>query len=347
MSELRIGDASLGVGHPCFVIAEVAQTHDGSLGTAHSYIEAVARTGATAIKFQTHIADAESTPGEPFRIKFSKQDANRFEYWRRMEFSEAQWVELAAHARDRGLIFLSSPFSIEAVELLDRLGVAAWKVGAGEVSNLPMLERIAATKKPVLLSSGLSSWTELDTTIDLLRGLGSPVAVFQTTTAYPCPPEQLGLNVIAQLRERYGCPVGLSDHSATTSAGLAAVALGANLLEVHVAFSRECFGPDVSSSVTTEELKQLVTGIRFIERALAHPVDKDRMASELGELKLLFGKSIVLRQPLPAGHALVAEDLAFKKPGTGIPAAHRDRILGRRLRSAVDMDVPLREDDLE
>ncbi|CAN5365338.1 N-acetylneuraminate synthase [soil metagenome] len=347
MSEIQIGDAVLGAGHPCFVIAEVAQTHDGSLGTAHAYVDAVARTGATAIKFQTHIADAESTPGEPFRIKFSKQDRNRFDYWRRMEFSEPQWTELAAHARERGLIFLSSPFSIEAVELLDRIGIEAWKIGAGEVSNLPMLERIAATRKPVLLSSGLSSWSELDTTIQMLRALGSPLAVFQTTTAYPCPPEQLGLNVIGQLRERYACPVGLSDHSATPAAGLAAVALGANLLEVHVAFSHECFGPDVVASVTTEELRTLVTGVRFIERALANPVDKDRMASELGELRLLFGKSIVLRRSLPAGHSLVVEDLAFKKPGTGIPAANRDRILGRRLRSAVEMDVPLREDDLE
>ena len=121
----------------CLIIGEVAQTHDGSLGTAHAYVDAVARAGADAIKFQTHIAEAESTPGEPWRVKFSRQDASRFDYWRRMEFSEEQWIGLAEHAREAGLIFLSSAFSFEAVDLLDRLQVPAWKVGAGETLTCP------------------------------------------------------------------------------------------------------------------------------------------------------------------------------------------------------------------
>src|SRR5215212_12279353 len=136
----------------CLIIGEVAQAHDGSLGTAHAYIDAAARAGADAIKFQTHIAAAESTPGEPFRVKFSRQDASRYDYWKRMEFSEAHWAGLVQHAAEKGLVFLSSPFSMQAVELLERLGVPAWKVGAGEVSNLPMLERLAASGKPVILS---------------------------------------------------------------------------------------------------------------------------------------------------------------------------------------------------
>jgi len=329
------------------VVAEIAQTHDGSLGTAHAYIDAVARVGADAIKFQTHIAAAESTPGEPFRIKFSRQDASRYDYWKRMEFTETQWRELAEHAAASNLIFLSSPFSIAAVELLDRVGVPAWKIGAGEVSNLPMLERIARTKKPVLLSSGLSSWQELDAAVEIARTSHAPVAVFQTTTAYPCPPEQLGLNVLAEIRDRYACPVGLSDHSATIFAGLAAATLGANLLEVHVTFSRECFGPDVIASITIDELGTLVRGIRFIEAALAHPVDKDRMAEQLAGLKQLFGKSIVTATSLPAGHTLVADDLAYKKPGGGLPAARRDHVVGRRLRRSVEADHFLSEEDFE
>src|SRR5918992_3358857 len=124
----------------CMIIAEVAQAHDGSLGMAHAFIDAIATTGADAVKFQTHIASAESTPTEPWRIQFSRQDTSRYDYWKRMEFTEAQWSGLKQHADERGLIFLSSPFSIEAVELLERVGVAAWKVASGEVSNRPLFE---------------------------------------------------------------------------------------------------------------------------------------------------------------------------------------------------------------
>ncbi len=330
----------------CLVIAEIAQTHDGSLGTAHAYIDAVANAGADAIKFQTHIAAAESTPGEPWRIKFSKQDATRYKYWRRMEFTEEQWHGLAEHARERGLIFLSSAFSFEAVDLLERVGVPAWKVGAGETSNLPLLEKMARTGKLVILSSGMSGWDELDAAVNCVRENGAPVAVLQCTTAYPCPPEKLGLNVIAQLRQRYQCPVGLSDHSGTIYAGIGAATLGANLIEVHVTFSRECFGPDVPASITTKGLKQLVAGVSFIETALAHPIDKEAMAAELDPLRQLFTKSIVARRELAAGAELTESDLAFKKPGTGIPAARLPELLGRRLRVAVAADHLLQESDL-
>ncbi|MBP6823800.1 MAG: N-acetylneuraminate synthase family protein, partial [Acidobacteria bacterium] len=221
------------------IVAEVAQAHDGSLGTAHAYIDAAAQAGADAIKFQTHIASAESTPGEPWRVKFSRQDATRYDYWRRMEFTEEQWFGLAAHAEERGLIFLSSAFSFEAVDLLERVGVPAWKVGAGETSNIPLLEKMAATGKPVILSSGMSGWEELDAAVNCVRSNGAPVGVLQCTTAYPCPPEKLGLNVIGELRQRYNCPVGLSDHSGTVYAGFAAATLGANIIEVHITLSRK------------------------------------------------------------------------------------------------------------
>lgn len=329
----------------CALIAEVAQNHDGSLGAAHAYIDAVARAGADAVKFQTHIAAAESTPAEPWRVRFSPQDATRYDYWKRMEFTEAQWAGLAAHSRERGLHFLSSPFSPEAVELLERTGVPAWKVGAGEITNLPMLELLARTGKPVILSSGMSSWTDLDAAAALLRRHAVRFAILQCTTAYPCPPERLGLNVMAEIRERYGCPTGLSDHSGTVYAGLAAAALGASLIEVHVTLSRECFGPDVPASVTTAELASLVEGVRFIRRALDHPVDKAAMAEELAELKAVFGKSVVAARDLPAGHCLSAADLACRKPGTGIPASRIGEIEGRRLAHAVPANTLLAEDD--
>ncbi len=330
----------------CLIIAEVAQMHDGSLGAAHAYIDAVANAGADAVKFQTHIAAAESTPGEPWRVKFSRQDASRYEYWKRMEFTEEQWRGLSEHANERGLIFLSSAFSPEAVEMLERVGVPAWKVGSGEVSNLPMLAKMARTGKPVILSSGLSDWDELDAAVNCVRENGAAVATLQCATAYPCPPEKLGLNVIAELRRRYNCHAGLSDHSGRIYAGLAAAALGAKMIEVHVAFSRECFGPDVVASITTTELKQLLEGVRFIERALAHPADKRAVAEELGDLRKVFGKSIVAARDLKAGDLISAEDIAFKKPGTGIPAARFNEVINRRLKRSVAANTLLSEDDL-
>jgi N,N'-diacetyllegionaminate synthase len=343
-SQFAIGGRTIGDGRPCLVIAEIAQAHDGSLGTAHAYIDAAAKAGADAVKFQTHIAAAESTPDEAFRVKFSRQDATRYAYWERMQFTEPQWVGLAKHAREKGLIFLSSPFSVQAVELLLRVGVPAWKVGAGELGNLPMLEAMRASNLPVILSSGLVGWSDLDR---VAREFSGRCAVLQCTTAYPCPPDKLGLNVMQELRERYACPVGLSDHSGTIYAGLAAATLGANILEVHIVFSRECFGPDTNASVTTADLKQLVEGIRFIETAQRNPVDKNRMAESLTDLRVLFGRSLVAAADLPAGTRLASGDIALKKPGTGIPAARLNEIVGRRLRRAVSRDALFEETDFE
>src|SRR5688572_8301641 len=170
----------------CVIVAEVAQTHDGSLGTALAYIDAAASAGADAIKFQTHIAAAESTPAEPWRVRFSLQDETRYDYWRRMEFTEAQWRCLARRAAEKNIAFLSSAFSIEAVDLLARIGVPAWKVGAGEITNLPLLRRMAATGKPMILSSGMSTWEEMDAAVEVVRASGNSLCVLQCTSEYPC-----------------------------------------------------------------------------------------------------------------------------------------------------------------
>jgi N,N'-diacetyllegionaminate synthase len=340
------GAFRIGSGQACLIIAEVAQAHDGSLGMAHAYIDAIAAAGADAVKFQTHIAAAESTPGEPWRVKFSEQDATRYDYWKRMEFTEAQWRGLKKHAEVKGLLFLSSPFSIEAVELLTRVGVAAWKVASGEVGNTPMFERMAATGLPILLSTGMSSIAEIDVAVQRVKAHGSPLTVLQCTSAYPCPPEKVGLNLLQFFRNRYDCAVGLSDHSGTIYPGLAAVTLGIELLEVHVTLSREMFGPDVLASVTTAELRQLVEGIRFIEKMRENQVSKDEMAAEMAPLRGLFTKSIVARTDLPAGTVLRAEHLTTKKPGTGIPAARLPELVGRTLRRAVIADQIVQETDV-
>jgi len=346
-NKFNIGGRDVGGQNPCLVVAEIGQAHDGSLGTAHAYIDAVARTGAHAIKFQTHIASEESTVHERFRVQIGTQDATRYDYWKRMEFSEQQWMKLAEHARSRDLIFLSSPFSFKAARLLDRIGVPAWKIASGEVENHPFLEWIATTGKPVIVSSGLSNWTSLDSALEVLESHGAPVAVLQCTTSYPCPPEAVGLNIISEIKDRYGCPAGLSDHSGHTAIGLAAVALGADILEVHVTLSREAFGADVNASLTTSQLADLVQGADSIHRAMASPVDKSVVAPETVELQRLFGKSVVLACPLRKGHVITRHDLELKKPGTGIPAKRLSALIGMKLTRDLDADSLLKEQDLE
>ncbi len=330
------------------VIGEVAQAHDGSLGTAHAFIDAIADAGADAVKFQTHIAAAESRADEPWRVNFSYADTTRFDYWKRMELDVEAWAGLRRHTEDRGLAFLSSPFSLQAVELLRGVGVAAWKIASGEVDNLPLLDAVARTGQPVLLSSGMSGWAELDRAVGQLRrgGAGS-LAVLQCTSAYPVDPGRIGLNVLAEIRARYGCASGLSDHSGTIFPALAASALQARVLELHVTLSREMFGPDVAASVTTTELRTLVDGVRTIEAALASPVDKDSAAIELAPMRALFGRSLVAGRALPAGHLLAASDLVAKKPGGGLPPARLAALVGTRLRRALRADEPLREGDAE
>jgi N,N'-diacetyllegionaminate synthase len=315
---------------------------------AHAFIDAIAAAGADAVKFQTHIAAAESHPSEPWRVRFSYEDATRFDYWKRMEFSEEQWAGLRAHSESSGLAFLSSPFSLEAVDLLRRVGVAGWKIASGEVSNSELLRAVAAAGGPVLLSSGMSRWEELDDAVALLRETGAgPLAVLQCTSAYPVSPEALGLNVLSEIAARYSSAAGLSDHSGTIFPSLAAVALGARVVEVHVTMSREMFGPDVPASVTTHELRSLVEGVRMIGNALEHPVDKDAAAAGMEEMRLLFTRSLVTARALEAGEALTDEDLVARKPGSGIPAGERARVVGRRLRASVPADHMLAEDDLE
>ncbi len=329
----------------CLIIAEIAQSHDGSLGTAHAYIDAAAKAGADVIKFQTHIADAESTALEPWRIKFSKQDPTRFDYWKRMEFTAEQWAGLKAHADEKNIIFLSSPFSIEAVELLDNLSMPAWKIASGELSNYPMIEKILGTGKPILVSSGMSEIEELDNLVNKIKTRNLPFAVLQCTSSYPTPPEKVGLNVMEEFRNRYSCPVGLSDHSGTIFPALAGAALGMDIIELHITFSKEMFGPDIIASVTMDEFKTMVDGIRFIEKMRKNPIVKNEAAKDLQGLRSIFTKSIVAKHALKEGAILSENDLAYKKPGTGIPASEYLKIIGKKLNKSVKYNHFFSEQD--
>ncbi len=264
-----------------------------------------------------------------------------------MEFTEEGWLGLKEHADNRGLKFLSSPFSVEAVELLTRVGVAAWKVASGEVGNGPMFERMARTGLPILISTGMSPLEEIDAAVEQVESKGLPATVLQCTSSYPCPPDKVGLNLIPFFRERYGCPVGLSDHSGMIYASLAAASMGVAVVEVHVTLSREMFGPDVVASITTGELKQLVEGVHFIEKMRGNPVDKDAIAREMAPMRSLFTKSAVAKSDLSAGTILQEVHLAFKKPGTGIPPDRRFELIGRLLKRDLKRDEFILEEDLK
>jgi N-acetylneuraminate synthase len=311
------------------IIAEIGQAHEGSLGIAHSYIDAAAEAGADVVKFQTHIADAESSEYEPFRVKFSYEDETRFDYWKRMEFTASQWLGLKEHCDSVGLEFMSSPFSCAAVVLLEELGVARYKIGSGETGNFLMLERIVETRKPIIVSAGMSSYDELDRTVAFLRERDAEFSIMQCTTKYPTGPQEVGLNVITELHHRYGCSIGLSDHSGTIYPAIAATALGAELIEAHLVFDRRMFGPDAMSSLTVDEFAKLVYGVRFIDRSLMNPVEKNSN-EQFTPLKQIFEKSLAVNRNLPVGTVITRDHLESKKPsGKGHPATDYTALIGK------------------
>jgi N-acetylneuraminate synthase len=329
-----------------FIIAEIAQAHDGSLGMAHAYIDAVARTGCNAIKFQTHIAEAESSIYEPFRVHFSKQDATRMDYWKRMEFTLEQWKEIKQHCDEVGLEFMSSPFSNAAVDLLEEVGVKKYKVGSGEVNNFVLLEKITQTGKPVIISSGMSSFEELDKTVSFLKDRGVDYSILQCTTAYPTQPEQFGLNVIQELKQRYNVPIGFSDHSSSIEASIAATVLGAEILEFHVVFDKEMFGPDAKASLTMKETTQLVKAVKNIILALQNSVNKSDNTG-FSALKSIFEKSLTINKALKKGDVISFSDLDSKKPkGFGILASEYEKVIGKKLKRDLSQWDFLNDDDL-
>ncbi|MDY7394209.1 N-acetylneuraminate synthase family protein [Aureibaculum sp. 2210JD6-5] len=329
------------------IIAEIAQAHEGSLGILHSYIDAVAKTGVDAIKFQTHIAEAESSEFEPFRINFSYEDKTRYDYWKRMEFSLDQWVGIKKHCDDVNLEFMSSPFSNTAVDLLEKVGVKMYKIGSGEVNNFLLLNKIAKTGKPVIISSGMSSFAELDKTVNFLKEKEVDFSILQCTTSYPTKPDQYGLNIIQELKERYNVTVGYSDHSANIETCIAATALGAEILEFHVTLNRELFGPDSKSSLTIEETTHLVSAVKNIDKAIQNPIDKNDN-SRFSELKKIFEKSLAINKDLKKNHVITFDDLEAKKPkGYGILASEFEQVLGKQLKKDMTQWSFLNEDDLK
>ena len=324
------------------IIAEVGSVHDGSFGNACKLIELAARCGANVVKFQTHIAEAETLRNAPSPPYFTGEP--RFEYFQRTGFTPDQWKVLKDRATKHSVLFLSSPFSLEAVDLLEQIGLEAYKVPSGEVTNSPLLERLAATGKTVILSSGMSDWAELDRAVALLRRGTGPVMIMQCASQYPAPPAQYGLNVIAEMRERYGIPVGYSDHSIGLAAPIAAAALGATAIEKHLTFSKAMYGSDAANAMEPEMFSTLAAALNEVWDAAEAPVDKDDL-SLFRDMKKIFEKSVVTSQAIPAGAKIGSDNIAFKKPGSGYPAWRYKELLGRSVKRDLPAHHMISEED--
>lgn len=321
---MQIGSRTIGAGAPALVIAEIGNNHDGSVHQAERLVDAAAEAGADAAKFQTHIAEAEMHPSTPTPPHFPEP---RWEFTKRMELTLDEHRHLKAYTEAKGLLFFSSPFSIEAVELLEEVDTPLYKIASGEVTNPPLVEAIAATGKPVLLSTGMSGIGEVDAAMEILQAAGADVAILQCTSNYPCPPELVNLRAMPALGERYGIPYGLSDHTPDIHTSIAAVALGASVIEKHFTLSKRLYGPDHHASLTPEELARLVTGIREVEAALGS--DEKVRDPGLDPARATFEKSVVTRTAIPAGATIQREMLTTKRPGNGIPAVRLGEVVGR------------------
>jgi N-acetylneuraminate synthase len=327
-----------------FIIAEIGSTHDGSIGNAKSAIEVAAECGADAVKFQVHISAAETLRDAPMPSYFKGEP--RFEYFDRTGFTREEWLELKANSEERGMTFLSSPFSTEAVELLESIGMERYKIPSGEVTNLPFLDRIAQNGKPVILSSGMSSWEELDRAVATVTAYHRNLTVLQCTTEYPCPPENVGLNVMLEMKDRWGLPVGFSDHTLSNAAAMAAVTLGASVVEKHFTLSKRMYGSDACHSAEPEQFAELVSQIREIETIQSSVVDKSDI-SRFADMKEIFQKSVVSQVDISEGATITREMLGIKKPGTGLAPECLADIVGRRTTRAVPAHSVFQENDID
>lgn len=331
----------------CFIIAEIGLSHEGSLGVAISMIDKAIKCGVDAVKFQTHFPLHESSKWEEFRVKGNLQDKTRYDYWQRTSFSEDIWVILKKYCDEKNILFLSTPFSVYAAEILEKLDISAWKISSGDITNYPLLDFVASTQKPIFLSTGMSDYSEVKDTVQYLKEKKNDIIVFQCTNSYPCPAEQIGLKEIKKLKKLLKVDIGFSDHSGKIGTGISAFTLGALALEIHVTWDKEYFGPDVSSSLTFEELNILVDNIRYLEKSFKSKYDKNDLIKSHRDVRSLFMKGIYFKDNLNENHIIEYENLSFKKPLTNMPASDYKRILGKKLIKNVYIDNPLKKSDLE
>jgi N,N'-diacetyllegionaminate synthase len=328
---------------PVEIVAEIGSVHDGSFGNALKLIDLAKDVGATVVKFQLHIPEAETTRQAPSPGYFTQEQ--RFDYFKRTSFSSEQWSDLYQAAHAKGLKFGCSVFSIEALNQLLDTGVDIIKIPSGEVTNLPLLRTVAKVCDFVHISSGMSTFAELEIALGALHSVRD-IVLFQCRSEYPVPPERIGLNVVSEMKERFNLPIGLSDHSVGIEMSIAAVAIGATAIEKHLTFSRSMYGSDAFNALEPDEFCDLSAGVNRVWSAIQNPVDKNEI-SELLEMRTIFQKGIYAKKYLPAGHKLTMDDLKFLKPMLGVPVENVDSVVGKVLVQAVKQDAYISNGDLQ
>ncbi|CAO3439944.1 N-acetylneuraminate synthase family protein [Azospirillum doebereinerae] len=326
MAEICIGDRRIGPDHPPLVIAEVGINHEGEIAKAIQLVDAAADAGAEVVKFQCHITDKEMVPTD-----MTPGDISPERLWdiiRRCELTEAEEREVQAHCVKRGLIYLSTPFSREAADRLESMGVPAFKIGSGECNNYPLIEHIARMGKPIILSTGMNDLDSIAPAVEILRHHGTPFALMHCTSLYPTPYDKLRLGAIADLANRFSdAVVGLSDHTLGIWTCLGGVALGACLLEKHFTISRQWPGPDTGMSIEPDELHNLVVGAKAVWQARGG--SKTILLEEQPVIDFAYA-SVVSIAPIAKGEAFGPNNIWVKRPGTGIlPAARLQEVMGR------------------
>jgi N-acetylneuraminate synthase len=341
MTSVKIADKLIGEEEPCFIIAEAGINHNGNITLAKKLIDAAKDAGADAIKFQTHIPEKEMLKET---VTADYVGESLFDLLKRVELSKKDHVELKNYATDKGLLFLSTPFSKEAVDMLEELGVIAYKVGSGEMTNLPLLGYIATKNKTMIISTGMSTFEEIEETVNFVKKLNNNLILLHCTSTYPTKYEDVNLRVIEHLRENFKIPVGLSDHSIGIYTALAAVVLGACVIEKHFTISRDLPGPDQNASITPNELEELVKGVRAIEKALG---STKKVTDDELQIQKMARESVVTLVDISKGSVITNDMVWVKRPGTGIPAKHMEKVIGRIAQKDIKADTIIKWDDLE
>lgn len=337
----------IGPGHPCFIIAEIGVNHNGDISLAERLVDAAVAAGADAVKFQTFRADrlvVRATPTAAYQAT-NTGEADQHALLKPLELDEAAHRYLLDYCARRGIVFLSSPFDLESIDLLDRLDVPAFKVPSPDCVSIGYLSYMGAKRRPVILSTGMCDIGEVGLGVETLRAAGtSEIAVLHCTSCYPAPIEELNLAVIPAMAAALGLPIGYSDHSHGIAVAIAAVALGAVIIEKHVTLDKTLPGPDHKASLEPDEFKAMVDGIRSVERAVGSPVKQPQPCE--ASARALGRRSLATARALSAGHRLQAGDLILLRPGTGLAPRLEVAVLGRSLSHDVAADCLLSWDDL-
>lgn len=348
MKKIRIGARIIGHGEPCFVIAEVGVNHNGDVAKAKQLIDAAAAAEADAVKFQTFAADRVVAKGAE-KASYQKSTTNaresQYRMLKKLELTQEDFADLHEYAKNQGIEFLSTPFDCDSVDSLDKLGISAFKIASGEVTNTPLLKKVAKKRKPIILSTGMSSLCEIETALDVIgKEGGSDVVLLHCVSEYPCVPEHLNLRAINALRNAFGKPTGFSDHSLGVNMSIAAVALGACVLEKHITLNKMLPGPDHKVSLEPDEFTQLVEAVRDVEKALGdgvkRPTDIER------ETRPLVRKSIVAKVDIPAMSIITKDVLDTKRPATGIQPEFLGKVIGRKATVDIKKDEAVLWDKL-